>query len=142
MTSMGALFLGSSRLGFTSKSNTQTRTSLAACGLRRSVCSTIGSRRSSSLRVQAIAAPEKKAVKEPFTAWGTAIERIPKRTDLKTIMILGAGPIVIGQVKQGAEFDAVSIAFFEKLGPPSIRSSSPCSCRIFLPNSRLISGSH
>ena len=51
-----------------------------------------------SIRVQAIAAPEK-PTSEPFTAWATAIERIPKRTDLKTIMILGAGPIVIGQVR-------------------------------------------
>ena len=44
--------------------------------------------------VQAVAAPEN------FTAWDTAVQRVPKRTDLKTIMLLGAGPIVIGQVRE------------------------------------------
>jgi hypothetical protein len=47
--------------------------------------------------VTAVAAP---AEEVPFTAWGTAIQRVAKRTDLKTIMILGAGPIVIGQVRE------------------------------------------
>jgi len=55
----------------------------------------------SLLSVKAIAAPEKPSAGEkPFTAWDTAIERVAKRTDLKTIMILGAGPIVIGQVRR------------------------------------------
>ena len=50
-------------------------------------------------QIQAVAAPEKStASEEPFTAWGTAQQRVPKREDLKTIMILGAGPIIIGQV--------------------------------------------
>jgi hypothetical protein len=51
------------------------------------------------LRVSAIAAPEKPSTNssEPFTAWGTAVQRVPKRDDLKTIMVLGAGPIIIGQ---------------------------------------------
>ena len=43
--------------------------------------------------VQAVAAPG------GFTAWDTAVQRVPKRTDIKTIMLLGAGPIVIGQVR-------------------------------------------
>lgn len=42
--------------------------------------------------VRAVSAPES------FTAWDTATQRIEKRTDIKTIMLLGAGPIVIGQV--------------------------------------------
>ncbi|KDD75698.1 L chain of carbamoyl-phosphate synthase [Helicosporidium sp. ATCC 50920] len=38
----------------------------------------------------------------PFTAWGTATQRVTKRTDIKSVMVLGAGPIVIGQA---CEFD-------------------------------------
>ena len=53
------------------------------------------------LVVCAIAAPDAPAAKAEFTAWDTAVQRVAKRTDLKTIMILGAGPIVIGQVRQG-----------------------------------------
>ena len=34
----------------------------------------------------------------PFEAWNTGAP-VKKRTDLKTIMLLGAGPIVIGQVQ-------------------------------------------
>ena len=54
--------------------------------------------------VLAVAAPEK--AKEaslqsftppPFKAWETG-KKISKRTDIKTILLLGAGPIVIGQV--------------------------------------------
>jgi hypothetical protein len=57
------------------------------------------------LRINAIAAPEKASTNnsEPFTAWGTAKQRVPKRDDLKTIMVLGAGPIIIGQISQGLE---------------------------------------
>lgn len=33
-----------------------------------------------------------------FKAWENATPTIQKRTDIKTIMLLGAGPIVIGQV--------------------------------------------
>lgn len=55
----------------------------------------------SSLIIKAVAAPEKPTAEEvPFTAWDTAVQRIAKRDDLKTIMILGAGPIVIGQVRR------------------------------------------
>ena len=52
-------------------------------------------RRGAGMRcvVQAVAAPG------GFTAWDTAVQRVPKRTDIKTIMLLGAGPIVIGQVR-------------------------------------------
>lgn len=50
---------------------------------------------------QAVAAPplEKAASYElpPFEAWSTG-SPIKKRTDIKTILLLGAGPIVIGQV--------------------------------------------
>ena len=95
MASQGALVLGSSRPCLSS--NSQNRKSLAPFGLKRFTRSN-GISRGRSIRVQAIAAPEK-PTSEPFTAWATAIERIPKRTDLKTIMILGAGPIVIGQVR-------------------------------------------
>ena len=42
--------------------------------------------------VRAVSAPES------FTAWDTATQRVEKRDDIKTIMLLGAGPIVIGQV--------------------------------------------
>lgn len=57
-------------------------------------------RRNSGVLVQAIAAPEKKTEEVPFTAWDTAVQRVAKRDDLKTIMILGAGPIIIGQVRK------------------------------------------
>lgn len=53
------------------------------------------------LIVRAVAAPDAPAAKAEFTAWDTAVQRVAKRTDLKTIMILGAGPIVIGQVREG-----------------------------------------
>ena len=43
--------------------------------------------------VRAVSAPES------FTAWDTATQRVAKRDDIKTIMLLGAGPIVIGQVR-------------------------------------------
>jgi hypothetical protein len=95
MASQGALLLGSSRACL--QSNSQNRTPLAPFGLKRFTRAT-GLARRTSIRVQAIAAPEK-STSDVFTAWSTAIERIPKRTDLKTIMILGAGPIVIGQVR-------------------------------------------
>ena len=45
----------------------------------------------------AVAAPAKPFELAPFEAWNTGAA-IKKRTDIKTIMILGAGPIVIGQV--------------------------------------------
>ena len=49
--------------------------------------------------VRAVAAPEKASkVPPPFEAWNTGAA-VNKRTDIKTIMILGAGPIVIGQVR-------------------------------------------
>lgn len=66
--------------------------------------------------VKAVATPEKPTA-EPFTAWATAIERVPKRTDLKSIMILGAGPIVIGQVS----FQEETSPYYDRidaLGPP------------------------
>ena len=58
------------------------------------------SKRDKSLQlVRAVAAPEKSAkVPPPFEAWNTGAV-VKKRTDIKTIMILGAGPIVIGQVR-------------------------------------------
>lgn len=48
--------------------------------------------------VRAVAAPEKEAyTPPPFQAWNSGAV-LKKREDIKTIMILGAGPIVIGQV--------------------------------------------
>jgi hypothetical protein len=49
--------------------------------------------------VQAIAAPEKVKPLDSaaFLAWADAA-KVKKREDIKSIMILGAGPIVIGQV--------------------------------------------
>ena len=50
--------------------------------------------------VRAVAAPEKTTTTPPpFEAWNTGKD-VKKRTDIKTIMILGAGPIVIGQVRR------------------------------------------
>ncbi|KAK9816811.1 hypothetical protein WJX72_005323 [[Myrmecia] bisecta] len=64
------------------------------------------SKRTKQQHIRCIAAPEvaKKAAQHiipPFLAWesGAAIK---KRTDIKTILLLGAGPIVIGQA---CEFD-------------------------------------
>jgi len=52
--------------------------------------------------VRAVAAPVgDSGSNSAFTAWDTAVQRVPKRTDIKTIMLLGAGPIVIGQVRCG-----------------------------------------
>jgi hypothetical protein len=50
--------------------------------------------------VQAIAAPEKiePLASAAFLAWADAA-KVKKREDIKSIMILGAGPIVIGQVR-------------------------------------------
>lgn len=52
----------------------------------------------------AVGAPKAVAVEAPpaFTAWDDGLDAAGKRTDLKRIMILGAGPIVIGQA---CEFD-------------------------------------
>ena len=104
MASTGAL-LGGSRLFLSS--NSQNRKPFATFGLRRSSANRNGSNKRASVYVQAIAAPEKTTNDEPFTAWGTAIERVAKRTDLKTIMILGAGPIVIGQVSGSLNYRAI-----------------------------------
>lgn len=52
--------------------------------------------------VRAIAAPPAPSLNssEPaaFKAWENVTSSVKKRTDIKTIMLLGAGPIVIGQV--------------------------------------------
>ena len=63
------------------------------------------SRRQLKLQVSAVVAPPEKPVGTdlpPFEAWNTGAP-VKKRTDLKTIMLLGAGPIVIGQVHTGAQ---------------------------------------
>lgn len=57
------------------------------------------SQRRAGLICRAVAAPVGDSNDQvAFTAWDTAVQRVAKRTDLKTIMLLGAGPIVIGQV--------------------------------------------
>ena len=51
--------------------------------------------------VQAVVAPPERPIGTDlpaFEAWSTGAP-VKKRTDLKTIMLLGAGPIVIGQVQ-------------------------------------------
>ena len=90
MVSTSALLLGSSRpkLGWSRSSRFWQPTARSPVRLGHG-----------GLRVSCVAAPEKPAAAEkPFTAWDTAVQRVAKRTDLKTIMLLGAGPIVIGQV--------------------------------------------
>lgn len=60
------------------------------------------------------------AAQSNFTAWDTAVQRVPKRTDIKTIMLLGAGPIVIGQVScrgfesGGFEFEGWRVCLWEE----------------------------
>jgi len=97
MASIGAFLQGLASPNVSSlKSNGNL---LADYGLKCKRIRASGRNGKSILSVKAIAAPEKPASDTaPFTAWDTAIERVAKRTDLKTIMILGAGPIVIGQV--------------------------------------------
>lgn len=57
------------------------------------------SQKRAGLMCRAVAAPVGDSSDQvPFTAWDTAVQRVSKRTDIKTIMLLGAGPIVIGQV--------------------------------------------
>jgi hypothetical protein len=56
--------------------------------------------------VRAVAAPEKTlTTPPPFEAWSTGA-KVKKREDIKTIMILGAGPIIIGQVRQALSAEA------------------------------------
>ena len=67
----------------------------------RSIPSTAGLRNARQQRLavtRAVVAPPKKAKDlAPFEAWNTGAV-VKKRTDIKTILILGPGPIVIGQV--------------------------------------------
>src|SRR5690242_6808603 len=48
------------------------------------------------------ARPRQRPAPEPWHDRGAAGREMPKRTDIKTILIIGSGPIVIGQ---GCEFD-------------------------------------
>lgn len=98
MVSIGALLVGSGKPCFSSNSQTRKSKSCWRVGGFHNSNAKRPNRKHTSL-VKAISAPEKPGTDEPFTAWGTAIERVAKRTDLKTIMIIGAGPIVIGQVR-------------------------------------------
>jgi hypothetical protein len=47
----------------------------------------------------AVAAPSSPSSNSAKLPWQAAMSEIKKRKDLKTIMIIGAGPIVIGQVR-------------------------------------------
>lgn len=51
--------------------------------------------------VTANSAAPAQSEKPVFTAWDTAKPRVAKRTDIKSVLVLGAGPIVIGQVRLG-----------------------------------------
>lgn len=52
----------------------------------------------------AVVAPPKQSKELPtFEAWSTGA-KIKKRTDIKTILILGPGPIIIGQVEPFVTF--------------------------------------
>ena len=80
----------------------QTPVRSGKCVPRRTVCAgrstNAGGRDPPSHSVRAGAAPETATTTPPpFEAWNTGKD-VAKRTDIKTIMILGAGPIVIGQV--------------------------------------------
>ena len=62
-------------------------------------------KRSKAARVSAIAAPpapvaSNGAAPPDFKAWENIAPRIKRRDDIKTIMLFGAGPIVIGQVRE------------------------------------------
>lgn len=60
--------------------------------------------------VQAVVAPPKKSKElPPFEAWNTGAA-VKKRTDIKTILILGPGPIIIGQVKNSGILYAGAIS--------------------------------
>lgn len=61
-----------------------------------------GSARKGSRAQPARRAAPRAAAAETFSTFGDSNKAVGKRTDLKTIMVLGAGPIVIGQA---CEFD-------------------------------------
>lgn len=71
-----------------------------------------GRQKADSCVVRAVVAPpEKETAYEvpPFEAWSTGAP-IKKRTDIKTILLLGAGPIVIGQVLLRSAVSARQVA--------------------------------
>lgn len=58
-----------------------------------------GRRQQQPVVTTAVVAPPKKGKElPPFEAWNTGAV-VKKRTDIKTILILGPGPIIIGQVR-------------------------------------------
>ena len=62
-------------------------------------------KRSQPARVSAIAAPpapttSNGAAPPDFKAWENVAPRVKLRDDIKTIMLFGAGPIVIGQARE------------------------------------------
>ena len=94
MVSLGATsLLGSSKTSFVQSHGFTLKPVLTP---RRSAIRTFSTGRA-ALRVNAVATPESPTL-GTFRAWDTGSQRVAKRTDLKSIMILGAGPIVIGQV--------------------------------------------
>ena len=81
------------------------RASGFACGRAVTSCPSAPSTKRCRLQiVRAIAAPPKPpssvngSVPADFKAWENIESSVKKRDDIKTIMLLGAGPIVIGQV--------------------------------------------
>lgn len=90
--------------------------------------------RGTRLVVTSVSAPEKansttpaaETTKPPFTAWDTAVQRVAKRTDIKSVLVLGAGPIVIGQVRPGQGFAGVG-ALGRIFGAQTLEAQcSPC----------------
>jgi hypothetical protein len=75
--------------------------SAAAVSEPRLTVSTGRASRAQPLRAAVAGAPSSPSSNSAKLPWQAAMSEIKKRKDLKTIMIIGAGPIVIGQVRRG-----------------------------------------
>ncbi|RMZ56922.1 hypothetical protein APUTEX25_004984, partial [Auxenochlorella protothecoides] len=97
--------------------------------------------RGTRLVVTSVSAPEKansttpaaETTKPPFTAWDTAVQRVAKRTDIKSVLVLGAGPIVIGQVQPGQGF--AGACEFDYSGTQACKALKAEGYRVILLNS-------
>lgn len=85
---------------------TQQRRLVRPCALRQSQAAARVPRRSaargfrSGPAVRVLAAAGDNGTSNGVLPWQAAMDEIKKRSDIKSIMIIGAGPIVIGQVRQ------------------------------------------